>query len=124
MWDGDQRNNTRTVILPSDTTVTAYYLSAIHLVRGFTELTSESDEQAPDLTVRAALPDGNQTLHMWTIILPTEDGSSESGQQSYKVYMHDYQDIVFDHWEDGSTDRIRELTIGGNTTGTAYYRTG
>jgi hypothetical protein len=43
---------------------------------------------------------------------------------TYKVYASNYGDRVFDHWEDGSTERIRMLTIEEATTITAYYRTG
>lgn len=43
---------------------------------------------------------------------------------TYKVYASNYKDRVFDHWEDGSTERIRTLTIGEATTITAYYKTG
>jgi hypothetical protein len=43
---------------------------------------------------------------------------------TYTVYIHNYKDRVFDHWEDGSTSRIRTLAIGEDTTITAYYQTG
>jgi hypothetical protein len=50
--------------------------------------------------------------------------SSDASSTTYKVYASNYKDRVFDHWEDGSKDRIRTLTIGEATTITAYYRTG
>jgi hypothetical protein len=61
---------------------------------------------------------------MWTIISPHK--SSEHGTATYRVYAtNGYQNLKFDHWADnGSTDRIRTLTIEENTTITAYYRMG
>jgi hypothetical protein len=43
---------------------------------------------------------------------------------TYKVYASNYLDRVFDHWDDGSTDRIRMLTISADTAMTAFYMTG
>ena len=57
---------------------------------------------------------------MWTIIDPL---SSDSSGTTYKVYASNHQDRVFDHWDDGSTDRIRTLTISADTAMTAFYRT-
>lgn len=58
------------------------------------------------------------------MIQPTESDESAAtpaGQQSYRVYAHNYQDLIFDHWEDGSTTMVRDITIGENTTITVYY---
>lgn len=58
---------------------------------------------------------------MWTIIDPQPADSSGT---TYKVYASNYQNLVFDHWSDnGSTDRIRTITIGEAATITAYYKT-
>jgi hypothetical protein len=35
-----------------------------------------------------------------------------------------YQEMIFDHWEDGSTDRVRTLTISEDAEITAYYNLG
>lgn len=58
---------------------------------------------------------------MWTRIVAEE--TNESGT-TYTVTVHDYLDRQFDHWEDGSTERTRTLTISEDTTITAYYNTG
>ena len=59
---------------------------------------------------------------MWTIIDPQ---SSDANGTTYNVYAtNGYQDRVFDHWEDGSTDRIRALTTAEAKTITAYYQAG
>ena len=49
-----------------------------------------------------------------------------SGQDGgeYTVTASDHQHLVFDHWENGSTDRTREVSLhrGDNAYLTAYYR--
>jgi hypothetical protein len=118
--DDDSTSKSRIVNLTSDTTLTAIYDTGDTL-RGFTSLTYTGTDEMPDLTVNAVSLDGSKVLHMWTIIDP--QSSDESGT-TYKVYIHNYQDRIFDHWEDGGTDRIRMLTIEEATTITAYYQTG
>ena len=60
---------------------------------------------------------------MWTVIDPQSRGASWT--MTYKVYADNYQSTVLDHWsDDGSTDRIRTVTITNATMITAYYRTG
>jgi len=71
--------------------------------------------------VNAVSLDGNRALHMWTIIDPL---SSDSSGTTYNVYASNYQDRIFDHGGDGSTDRIRMLTISADAAMTAFYRTG
>ncbi len=112
-------DNSRVLTLTSDTTLTAVFDTG-DSIRGFTSLTHVGTEEQPSLTVNAVSIDGSDTLHMWTIIDP--QSTDESGT-TYIVYMHNYMDRVFDHWEDGSTDRIRTLTISEDTTITAYYNT-
>ena len=75
----------------------------------------------PALTVNAEPLDGSRTLHMWMIIDPQ---SADSSGATYKVYPSNCQDRTFDHWSDGSKDRIRTLTIGEDATIAAFYRTG
>jgi Tol biopolymer transport system component len=120
-WQDDESTSRARTVIPSSTQVT---LTAVYdtgdALRGFTSLTYTGTAEQPDLAVNAVSLDGNQTLHMWVIIDPQ---SSESGT-TYKVYIHNYRDIVFEHWEDGSTDRVRTLSIEDATTITAYYQTG
>jgi Asp-tRNA(Asn)/Glu-tRNA(Gln) amidotransferase A subunit family amidase len=92
-------------------------------VRGFAPLTfTGTTEQQPDLTVKATTLDGSRSLRMWIVIDP--QSSDASAGTTYKVYANNYRDRQFDHWEDGSTERIRILTIGTDTAITAFYRTG
>lgn len=65
--------------------------------------------------------DGNEILRMWTIIDPQ---SSDADSSTYRVYAtNGYQNLTFDHWEDGSTNRVRTLSMEEAATITAYYKT-
>lgn len=132
-WDDNSTGKSRVITLPpADTTnttattqtvvLTAYYDTGDTL-RGFTPLVYAGGAgQKPDLTVKAiSLDDGSRMLHMWTIVDPQP--STASGTATYKVYASNYKDRTFDHWEDGTIERVRMLTIKENTTITAYYNT-
>ena len=92
-------------------------------LKGFASLTFTGTTEQPDLTVKAATLDGSKLLRMWIAIDPQSSDAS-AGTTTYKVHASDYRDRHFDHWEDGSTERIRSLTISTDTTITAFYRTG
>lgn len=118
-WENGSGGNSRQVNLVTNTTITAAY-DVGDSMRGFSSLTFTGTAEQPDLTVNALTIDGSRSLHMWTIIDPQSNGPSGT---TYKILVHSYKDRQFDHWEDGSTSRIRNLTTGENTAITAYYRT-
>lgn len=118
--DNEETSRTCVINLSANTTLTAVYNTG-NALRGFTSLTYSGSEEQPDLTVNAVTTEGSKALNMWAIIDPE---SSNSSGTTYRVYAtNGYQDKVFDHWEDGSTNRIRTLTIDEATTVTAYYQT-
>lgn len=120
-WQGGGTSRSMVITLASDTTLKAIYDTGDSL-RGFTSLTYTGTEEQPDLTVNAVSLDGSKALHMWTVIDPQ---STDASGTMYKVYAtNGYQDLTFDHWDDGSTDRVRTLTVGEATTITAYYQAG
>ena len=43
---------------------------------------------------------------------------------TYTVTVADFEDREFERWDDGPTDREREVTLGNDTTITAHYQTG
>ena len=45
-----------------------------------------------------------------------------SGGAAYSVTVYNYGSSVFDHWEDGSTSRTRDVTLNSDTVMTAHYR--
>jgi hypothetical protein len=108
--DGSTSNN-RMVTLTSDTSFTAAYRTG---KIGFTPLNISG--RGP-ITVNAVSLEDGRTLHMWTIAFPTRF-------EAISVKVHDYQNLVFDHWEDGSTERIRSVVDAPPKTLTAYYQTG
>lgn len=121
-WQDDGSTNRNKVIdnLSSDLILSAIYnLGDSH--RGFTPLTYTGIAGQPDLTIHSKTLEGNMTLHMWTAIDPKS--TDASGKTTYDVYAASgYKDLIFDHWGDnGSTNRVRTLTIAEATTITAYY---
>ena len=53
--------------------------------------------------------------------METGNDGNDSGQ-SYVVTMGDWQDYVFDHWDNGSTGKSRTVTISQDSTITAYCK--
>lgn len=117
-WEDGSTERTRTITLADDTEttlLTAHYDTGMSM-RGVTPITYE--DTGPSLTVEAM--QGDETLNIWTIIDP-QPGADDS-QATYTVYAGNYQRYIFDSWSDGSTDRIRTLTIDEDTTITAQYK--
>lgn len=114
-WEDGTTSSTRTVVLYGDREVTAYYRTAPGSVMALTPAAHVSKDRA-SLTLNAVSPDGS-SLHMWSIIQPQEG-------DMYTVFVHDYGGYTFDHWEDGSKDRVRTLAVREDTTITAHYATG
>jgi hypothetical protein len=116
-WDNGSTNRSRTVSLSADTTITAYYRTG--------------SPQGLSLTVNAAGPDGS-VRHMWTVIQYGSTGVqagytplsySGTAGATYDVSVSDYQDLVFDRWDNGSTARTRQVTLSSaSTTITAYFK--
>ncbi len=85
------------------------------------------------LTVNSVDLVGNPINGLWTELIlddntidtgfTTMSFTGDSGTQ-YTVFVSDYQNYLFDHWDDGSTDRNRTITPTGDMTLTASYQTG
>lgn len=116
-WEDGTTNRPRTVMLHENSTeIKAYYRTTGSLLALTPAVYTSKD--GPDLTVNATLLGGDgKSLNMWTVVQSDSTGK-------YRTTVRDYGNFVFDHWEDGSTDRIRTLTIDKATTITAYYRIG
>lgn len=102
------------------------------------KLTSSNAQEDDDgartasLTVRSEDQSGNTITGMHTVI-EDDDGNVlkegltpltfEEGKvgSTYTVIVSDFRDREFDHWDDGSDDRERTLTLEDNTTITAHY---
>jgi len=84
----------------------------------------------PNIVVKAALLDGTG-LHMWMDVISPQ-GRMQSGlaplalvlnRGTHSVTASDYGQFTFDHWEDGSRDRTRAVSLDNGTSAvlTAYY---
>ena len=118
-WENHSTSKSRTITLSADTVVVAYYETGAAVQHR--------------LTVNAASMVNGAALGMWTTIQPS-GGSAQTGftpisaftsssGTSFTVSVSDYQNLVFDHWENGSTARTRTISISADTTITAYFRT-
>lgn len=114
--DNESRERTRVINMASDMSLTAVYDTGDSL-RGYTPMTYPGSEDRPALTVDAVAADGSP-LHMWTLIDP--QFGDESGT-TYKIYIHNYQDLIFQQWDDGDTNKTRTLNVTEDATITAHY---
>ena len=112
----------------------AFSVLALMLVAGTSSITSsiQSAYAANTLTVNGYALDG-RPLNMW-IVISLAGTTVKTGftpltfagttGSIYSVQAHDYSagNIVFDHWEDGSTTRTRTITLSSDATITAFYK--
>ena len=114
-WENGSKSRYVIVDLSGDDTITAYYVTGA----------------AEQHTITINAYDGQgRDRHMWTTVsadgLTVQVGFAPlnftgSHGATYSITMSDYEDRVFDHWEDGSTDRTRTLTLYRDYTIGAYY---
>ncbi len=118
-------------VLPS------YFISEVATlssIDGTVAITSSSTSSggAASLSVNSADLSGNAITGMWTTwnqngavlasgYTPTTFTGTSGG--TYTVTVADYGSTVFCHWQDGSTNPDRTLTLSGNSAVTAYYST-
>lgn len=94
--------------------------------------------QAPQFYIKVnAVSNDTLPLNMWLTVQTSRIGNGVTflgtytpasfaldAGKAYPVTMSDYLDSKFSHWENGSTDRTRTVTLSANTTLTAYYESG
>src|SRR2546422_74246 len=95
--------------------------------------TSSNGTAQATLAVKSVDLSGNSFAGMWTTIqsggTTVKTGytpvtfTATTGTQ-YTVTVSNYQNYVFNHWDDGSTNAARTITPTQSTTLTAYYSTG
>jgi hypothetical protein len=113
-WNDGSTTRQKSVTLKESTTLTAYYKTLS------TKVT---------LTIKSAGLGSSPITGLWTVIsgagsmtgFTPLSYTANSGSQ-YTVTMSDYQNYVFDHWDNGSTSKSRTITPTSNTVLTAYYR--
>ncbi|MFI5416945.1 MAG: fibronectin type III domain-containing protein, partial [Nitrososphaerales archaeon] len=111
-WNNGSTNSCRTVTPTQSMTLTAYYKTSVNI------------------NVRSLGLDGSPITGLWTEISAankivktgyTTLSYSGSSGTSYTVCVSNYQNYVFDHWNNGSTNSCRTVTPTQATTLTAYY---
>ncbi|HKC78686.1 MAG TPA: fibronectin type III domain-containing protein, partial [Nitrosopumilaceae archaeon] len=118
--------------LTSGTTYT-YRVSAINSVGASSPSNTASattSGSTVSLTVKSIGLTGNTITGLWTTLISggktiqtgytTKTFTVTTGNQ-YTVYVANYQNYVFDHWDDGSTNSNRTITPTQAATLTAYY---
>jgi hypothetical protein len=121
-WEDGSTERNRTVELTSGTTVVTATHDVTDSLKGFAPLTYPTSEDVHhSLTVEVQALDGSSDLNIFTIIDPE---SSDESSTTYNVYVHNYLDNIFRHWEDESQSSVRTITIEEDTTVTAFYETG
>ncbi|MEW6604739.1 MAG: PQQ-dependent sugar dehydrogenase [Thermoproteota archaeon] len=89
------------------------------------------DAETAELTIRSEDQSGDTITGMYTIIEDSDGNMLEEGYtpltfegevgSTYTVSVADFRDREFDHWDDGSDDRERTVTLEEDTTITAHY---
>lgn len=114
--DDNSTSSTRVITLNSNSALTAIY----KLLPPTFNLTIKSVDQS-----------GNEINEMYTTVSSEDMMMLKSGftplvftgdtGSPYAVAAEDYGNFIFNHWDNGSTDRIRNITSIGDTTIIAYY---
>ena len=86
------------------------------------------------ITVNSVNQSGNPITGMWTVLRYANGTTITSGFTpvtftatsgiQYVVHVGNYQNAVFNHWNDGNTSNYKTITPTQNVTLTAYYSTG
>jgi spherulation-specific family 4 protein len=117
-WDNGSTSSTRTISSVSkDATLTAYY--------------STGPKQV-SLSVKSAGLTGTSINGLWVEVYSSTGSLLKTGYtplaytvnsgQSYTVIMGEWQNYVFDHWDNGSTSKSRSISISQDTSITSYYQ--
>jgi len=120
-WGDGSTSRTRTITLNQDMTANAYFKT------GSTTTTQYA------LTVRSVDLSGSTITGLYTTIRSSSGTTLRTGYTpltytgtsgaTYSVTISDYDDSIFDHWNNGSTARTRTITLSQATTITAYFET-
>jgi hypothetical protein len=119
-WEDGSTNPTRTITPLLDTTLTAFFQ------------TDSASTSTVSLLVESADMEGSAFDGMWVGLWqdgeliqegPTPFSVEIQSGADYEVFMGNFENITFDHWEDGSTDPQRAFAIDDDATFIAFYQT-
>jgi hypothetical protein len=112
-WEDGSTNSCRTVTPTQDATLTAYFKTSVTI-----KVRSLGLDKSPITGLWTEISSANNLVKTGYTTL-SYIGSSGT---TYKVCMSNYQNFVFDHWADGSTNSCKTFTPTQSSTLTAYYR--
>ena len=112
-WDDGTTNPVRTVTLTQNTVLTAYFKTPVSLT-----IKSATLAGATLTGMHVVIKSGSTTLKSGNTPLTY---TLESGT-TYTVTASGASGHVFDHWDDGTTNPTRTVTLTQNTVITAYFR--
>jgi hypothetical protein len=118
-WQGGGSSSTIRVTPDGDTTLTAVYSTG----------DEEEEPEQVTLTIRSVGLDGRAITGLWTVIGGAGSATgytplsftADAGSQ-YTVTMGEWQNYVFDHWDNGSTSKSRTITPSDDVVLVAHYR--
>ena len=130
-WEDGSTGRVRTVALSDDTTITAHYRT-INGTSGTGGVAPDTPAITYELTVDSADLEGNILGGHHVIIESSDDGTvmhegdtplnyTSADGNSYTIIPQDTEEMVFNHWEDGSTVRDRTIVIDSDTALIAHY---
>jgi hypothetical protein len=123
-WEDGSTNSCRTITPTQAVTLTAYYQTGTAPpppVPTTAEVTVQSEDLAgsPITGMWTEISAGGTVVNTgYTSLTYTADTDTQ-----YEICVSDYQNLVFDHWEDGSTNSCRTITPTQNIALTASYKT-
>ena len=119
--DTGDGNMTRTLSLNSNMTIAAVY--TVPAIMRFTPFEMHlGPSGGPQFGIDARTTNGERILNMWTLV--DLEGISPYVYIAHVTATDGYQNLKFDHWDNGSTDRFKVVKIEESQTITAYYREG
>jgi glucose/arabinose dehydrogenase len=128
-WEDDSVSRVRTVAMDGDMDITAHYRT----VGGMVEEPPAAPPVTYNLTVSAADLEGRAIPGPYVIVESPDDGTvmsegptpltyTSTAGNTYRVVLQDVGDLVFDSWQDGSTERARTVSLDSDVRITALYR--
>ncbi len=113
------------------TIIIIFLLSGINPMNDNKFFYADATAHGHSLTIDAITLSGKK-LHMWNTIeldgtilnggfTPTNFTGGAAGTV-YSVTVSNYKNYIFDHWDDGSSNNTRRITLQDDTIMTAYYK--
>jgi glucose/arabinose dehydrogenase len=128
-WEDGTQSRVRTVTLQEDSEITAYYRT----IGGTVDEPPAAPPVTYNLTVSGADVEGNIIEGPYVVIESPDDGTvmgegqtpltyTSTAGNTYRVVPQDVGTLVFEEWEDGSTERARTVALDSDVRITAHYR--